>query len=245
MADLAGEAKWRAERRFFSGMAAVILLTVVAGFTRSYFLRPILGEPPAPALGLTPLIHVHGILFTGWVLLLYAQARLVAGRRIELHRKLGIVAAGVAILMLWTGVWVALHGVVRGVAPGGMEPRRFLALPLFALLMFGALLSAGLWQRHNPQAHKRLMLLATIALLPPAIARWVIVYLGLGPPVVIVIATAFILPIVVWDMKARHRLHPATLWGGLALVLSAPLRMMIAKTGAWLALADRMVNMVQ
>src|SRR5688572_32286247 len=31
------------------------------------------------------------------------RSRLVAGRRIELHRKLGIVAAGVAILMLWTG----------------------------------------------------------------------------------------------------------------------------------------------
>lgn len=63
----------RGERRFFSAMAAAIVVMALAGFARTYFLRPLLPVlEPAP-MALTPLIHLHGLLFTGWVLLLLAQ----------------------------------------------------------------------------------------------------------------------------------------------------------------------------
>jgi len=128
--------------------------------------------------------------FTGWVLLLLVQVRLVAAKRIARHRQLGVAGAAMAGLMVVVGTWTALHGVVRGVAPFGIDPRRFLIVPLFAILLFGVFVVAGVRVRRDPQSHKRWMLLATIAMLPPAIARWVLL-LGFGPPVVFAVATLF------------------------------------------------------
>lgn len=234
----------RAERRFFTGMAVAIVITAVAGFARTYFLRPVLPAPAVAPYGLTPLIHLHAVLFTGWVLLFLAQARLVAARRIDLHRKLGLAAAVVAVLMVGVGTLVAVQGALRGVAPFGMDPRRFMIVPLFAVVLFAVFAAAGLRARRDPQSHKRLMLLATIAILPPAIARWVLL-LGLGPPVVFAVATLFLVPLVVWDLKTRGRLHPVTLWGGLLLAVSGPLRLLIARTDGWVTVADGLVGLVR
>jgi len=72
----------RGERRFFSVMAPAIVVTALAGFARTYFLRPLLPMLAPASLALTPLIHLPGLLFTGWVLLLLVQVRLVAATRI-------------------------------------------------------------------------------------------------------------------------------------------------------------------
>jgi hypothetical protein len=42
-----------------------------------------------------------------------------------------------------------------------------------------------------------------------------------------------------------RRLHPATLWGGLLVVGSGPLRLAIALTDAWLAFANWTVALVK
>jgi hypothetical protein len=235
----------RTEQAFFSGMAALIAVTILLGFARTYYLRNLLATPSAPLPSLTPLIHVHGLLFTGWIVLLVAQTRLVAAGRVDAHRRLGIAGAAMAVLMIGVGTLTALQGVVRGVSAGGIEPRRFLAMPLFALVVFGLLLFAGVRARRDPPTHKRLVLLATIALLPPALARWVIFYLGLSPAVVLALSTLFVLPLVLWDWVTLRRLHPATLWGGLVVVASGPLRLAIAFTPAWLAFADWAVALVK
>ena len=88
------------------------------------------------------------------------------------------------------------------------------------------------------------MLLATIAILPPAIARWVLL-LGLGPSVVFAVATLLLVPIVAWDLKTRRRLHPVTLWGGLMLIVSGPLRLALAQTEGWLVASNWLVGLVK
>ncbi len=234
------------EHRFFGVLAAVVAGTVLLGFARSYYLRPVLAPPPVLAQReLTPMIHVHAALFTGWIVLLIAQVRLVAVRRVDLHRRLGVLGAALAALMMVSGTLTALHGVTRGVAPGGVDPRRFLVMPLFALLVFAALFVAALRARRTPPTHKRLMLLATFALLPPALARYLVFYLGFGPPVVLALSVLFVVPLVAWDLRTLGRLHPATLWGGLVVVGSIPLRLAIGATAGWLAFADWAVGLVR
>lgn len=236
-------ASQRAERNFFSGMAVAIIFIALAGFARTYFLRPVL-PPLTPALReLTPLIHLHGLLFTGWVMLLLVQVRLVAKGRIDLHRRLGMAGVVMAALLVLVGIFTALQAVVRGVAPDGMDPGRFLIVPLVAIGLFAIFIVAAIRARRDAQSHKRLMLLATIALLPPAIARWVLL-LGLGPQVVFAVATLLLLPLIIWDVKSRRRLHPVTLWGGLILVVSGPLRLLISKTDTWLTISNWMVRLV-
>ena len=236
-------ASQRAERNFFSGMAVAIIFIALAGFARTYFLRPVL-PPLTPALReLTPLIHLHGLLFTSWVMLLLVQVRLVAKGRIDLHRRLGMAGVVMAALLVLVGIFTALQAVVRGVAPDGMDPGRFLIVPLVAIGLCAIFIVAAIRARRDAQSHKRLMLLATIALLPPAIARWVLL-LGLGPQVVFAVATLLLLPLIIWDVKSRRRLHPVTLWGGLILVVSGPLRLLISKTDTWLTISNWMVRLV-
>jgi hypothetical protein len=136
-------------------MAATIVVTALAGFARTYFLRPLLPVlSPAP-LALTPLIHLHGLLFTGWVLLLLVQVRLVAAKRIARHRQLGMAGAAMAALMVVVGTLTALYGVVRGVTPFGIDPRRFMIVPLFGILLFAIFVVAGVRARRDAQSHKR------------------------------------------------------------------------------------------
>ncbi len=225
------------ERRFFSAMALGILLLALAGFARTYFLRPLLPQPTPALPALTPLIHLHGALFTAWVILFLVQVRLVAGRRVNLHRQLGVAGVALAATMIGVGTLTAVHGAIRGVAPFGVEPRRFLLVPLFAVALFALFAAAGIVRRRDPQSHKRFMLLATIALLPPAIARWVLL-LGLGPPVIFAIATLLLVPLVVWDLRTLRRLHPVTLWAGGLLVASGPLRLLLSQSDGWLRVAD-------
>jgi hypothetical protein len=233
-----------AERRFYGGMAVALLAVAILGFAPTYFLRPLLPVPsPAPP-ALTNLVHLHALLFTAWVVLVFIQTRLVAARRIDLHRRLGVIAAGVAIAMVAVGVLVALHAVPRGIAPFGMDPHRFLIVPLVAIMLFAVLVAAGIRaRRRDPQAHKRYLLLGTIALLPPAIARLALLF-GLGPPVVLAVATLFVLPLFVWDRKALGRIHPVTLWGGLLIAVSGPLRLLVARTDPWVAVSHWLVGLV-
>lgn len=231
----------RSERRFFTAMAAAILVVALAGFARTYFLRPVLAAPTPALPPLSPLIHLHGVLFTGWVLLFLVQVRLVASRRLGLHRRLGMAGAVLAAAMLVVGSLTAITAVGRNIAPFGMDPRRFLIVPLFAIALFALFIGAGVLARRDPQSHKRWMLLGTIAMLPPAIARWVLL-LGLGPPVVFMVATLLLVPLVVWDLRTRRRLHPVTLWGGLVLVVSGPLRLVLAHTDGWLAVSNWLVE---
>ena len=234
-----------AERRFYGGMAVALLAVAILGFAPTYFLRPLLPVPsPAPP-ALTNLVHLHAFLFTAWVVLLFIQTRFVAARRIDLHRRLGVIAAGVAIVMVVVGVLVALHAVLRGIAPFGIDPHRFLIVPLVAITLFAVFVVAGIRARQrDPQVHKRCMLLGTIALLPPAVARWALLF-GLGPPVVLGVATLFVVPLFVWDWKALGRIHPVTLWGGLTLAVSAPLRILVSRTDEWVALSHWLVNLVK
>jgi phosphatidylserine synthase len=97
--DLAGGRGMRAsavleernrDRRFFTGMAIAAALTVFVGFAPTYYVRGLSEAHP-----LSPLVHLHGIVSTAWILLFLSQTSLVAARRTDLHRRLGI--AGVVL----------------------------------------------------------------------------------------------------------------------------------------------------
>ena len=220
-------------RRFYVGMAIAVLITVFLGFSRTYFLKGYYGTPE-----LSLLLHIHGLVFTSWVLLFLAQTTLVATGRTDLHRKLGVGGAVLAALLLIVGTITAIMRV-KGGRPSpipGVSPLSFLAVPLFDMVVFAILIGVGLVQRHRPDTHKRLMTLATIALTSAPIARFAAVR-QVGPPAFFGLTDLFIVAMLVYDLATRRRVHPATIWGGLVIVASQPLRLMISGTPAWLAFA--------
>lgn len=225
------------EHRFFTGMAVAALLIALVGFAPSYYLRSFSAAPP-----LTTLVHLHGALATGWLLLFLTQTSLVAVGRTDLHRRLGPAAAVVGVVFLMVGYATAVTAARKGVVPpGGLTPAQFLAIPIGALLSFAVLAGLAIvWRRHR-ETHRRLMLLATIAMLVPAFARFRWLGSG-GPPVAIGGVCLLVITSMAWDRRAHGRIHPALLWGGGLLMLSLPARFALSQTDAWLAIARWLIR---
>jgi hypothetical protein len=223
----------RTDRFFFIGMALASALMLVLGFLPSYFHRG--AELPA----LTPLYQLHGALFTAWIALLVVQTALVAGHRTDLHRTLGVAGAVLAAVVFVFGVVVSVETLRRNGGPPGGDPRKFFAIPMGDILVFGALVGAAVVQRRRSESHKRLMLLATISLLTAAVGRF-LRQVGMGGAPTLFFGTdAFVLVLVLYDLALRGRVHPATLWGGALVVGFKPLLFyVLSGTPPWLALAD-------
>jgi hypothetical protein len=198
-----------ADRVFFGGMGFAMTLTVFIGFAPTYYLM----RPEAPPL--TPLLHGHAFFATTWMLLFMTQTGLIAAHRADLHRRLGIFGAIVAVVL-------TILLTMTSIANRGFTNR--LVFSAGAILMFVIYVAAGLLHRRHTDAHKRLMLLATISLLAPAISRLKLPFLphgSIGPNLA---ALLFLLPAFVYDFSTLRRIHPALLWGGLFMILMLPLR---------------------
>lgn len=219
---------------FYLAMAAFALLVVFVGFAPTYYLS---GQFDGPAL--TPLVQLHGLVFTTWMLLFGVQTTLVATHRTHVHRRLGIVGALVAFAMVVIGVVTAIASARRGHTPlPVVPPLAFLAVPIADMVVFGVLVSTAVAMRRRADFHARLMLLATITILGPAFARIRIdAVQDNNPASFMVLVTLTVVACAGWDAMRRARLHPVYLWGGLLVILSQPLRLAIARTDAWMAFA--------
>lgn len=231
------------DRKFYCGVALAMALTAFIGFAPSFYLRGMFHKPtPSGMTTLSAITVLHGILFTSWVLLFIVQATLVARHNVALHRKLGIVGALLAAAMIVAGSAIAIQMAQRGGAPPGVDALAFMTVPLGDIFMFAIFVGSALWMRRNKEAHKRLMVLAYISIIAAPIARLPGV-LPLGPFGFYGLAMIFLLAAVSYDLISRHRVHPAYLWGGLALVLSVPGRLMFSATPAWHAIAQVLVRL--
>jgi hypothetical protein len=113
-----------------------------------------------------------------------------------------------------------------------------MVIPLTSVLLFSTFVALGLAYRRRPAAHKRLMALAVIAMLPPALGRAIATLAGVNHPALFLGATIlFIAAIGIHDRRTLGRVHPVMLWGGLFLVVSFPARLAIGNTDLWLTFA--------
>lgn len=226
-----------AERRFFFFMGMVIVLTVFAGFAPSYYLR---GMVPAgaPLLPMTPLVHLHGLVFSAWVLLFMAQVSLVSVGRPDLHRKLGLAGFLMVVVLIVVGTLAALNGVARASGPPIVPPLSWLAVPLLDVPVFAGMIGAALYFRGTPQVHKRLMLSAMIGMLPPSLGRLPALQGMFGfAGTIIGGMLLFMAALAIWDIRSRGRVHKVTIIATVVLVGSWLFRLAIWQTEPWLAFA--------
>jgi hypothetical protein len=248
MANVAVASRVDVERRFFTSMVIAMALFVFVGFSPTYFLSPLVGEPPAgrEVPPITPLIHLHAAAGTAWMLFLIFQAYLIRGKQHQRHMANGMVGAGIALAVVIVGLIVAIDAGRGGRHPPGWTSTGFLLIPFASALLFGAYVAAALWFRRKPDYHKRLMLIATTAILVPAGARIATYFfkgiLPPGPPGGLLLTDLFIGALVTYDFKKQGRLHPATLWGGGLMLLSQPGRLWLSQTEAWNGFAARLIG---
>ena len=181
-------------------------------------------------------------------MLFVAQTALISARRPSWHRRLGLAGMGLAGVMLIVGTAVAIaaarHPPARGVAAGLPPPLVFLLIPLTDLAAFAVLAGSGLYNRRKPASHKRLMLLATIAILPAALGRMVfpggvldVLHLPVGPLTLTGLTAVFVGACAIYDRLSHGRVHSATIWGGAFLLAAQVLRLFVAGTAAWPTIA--------
>lgn len=230
----------RRERWFYVCMSIAVVITVFAGFAPTYYLRPRFTAAP-----LMPLLHLHGLVFSSWIVLFVVQTTLVAAHRTDIHRRLGILGGVIATFMILIGFITALIRASQGATPvPGVSPLSFLVVPLGDISVFAVLISAGFYYRRRPDVHKRLMLLATISILAAAIARLPFAIMQAGPPAFFGFTDIFILVCVLYDLITLRRIHRATALAGLLIILSQPLRLMLGGTHAWLSFAGWLTHWV-
>jgi hypothetical protein len=231
------------ERTFFVGMAGVFLLLVFLGFAPSYYLRGIV-RPYAPLVPPTPLVHLHALLFSSWVALFVVQTGLVAARRTDLHRRLGVLGVVLASAMILVGTLTALRQAARGSGPPSLPPLTWLAVPFFDILVFAVLVGAALALRRKPQSHKRLMFVTMVALMSPAIGRMPTPSFLNDYVVTFVLPDLGLLALAAWDLRASGRVHRVTVLAGGFLIMSQVVRVLIWSSAPWLAFARWAVALV-
>jgi len=221
----------RYERFFFSGMALLIFGSVFLGFAHSYYLAGIF-KAPLPNL----LIQIHGAVFSLWILFLLTQTSLVAIGRTDVHRRLGLLGFGLACLMVVLGVMAATDHLIRGSASGqaGVAARAFYTVTLSTMLSFSILIYLAFLQRYNSSAHKRLILIATIAICDAAFQRWPISHAHWGEQTAALVCTVpLLLLIAAYDYWSLGRVHRATIWASILVVGLQQIRDPIGRSPLW------------
>jgi hypothetical protein len=148
-----------------------------------------------------------------------------------------------AVALVVVGLITAIDALHRNVGPFGLDPRTwFLSVPLAGTVLFGLLVAVALARRRSPETHRRLMLLATITLLNPALGRLVGSYLDVGLfgflLLIFLLTDLFVIVAVAYDLRIRGHVHPALVRGGLTVVCLQPVIMALGTRSPFLAFAD-------
>lgn len=219
-----------ARGRFYAATAPVLAAMVVVGFWPSYF-----GPLTAGTYAGSWVFHVHGAVFMGWMGLFMLQAALVPAGQTRLHRRLGTIGIAYGVVLLAVGLAVSFYSPVMHMRNGTWDldaAAAFLLLPLGDMALFGGLFGAAVRYRRQPEIHKRLMLLATIAIVfagvfrrIPADRPWTFLAVWLAP-----LAAAM-----VYDWRTRGRVHRVYLIG-LGILVVAFTRVWAMNHEPWLTI---------
>jgi hypothetical protein len=221
----------RVERAFFATMAVLLCASVVLGFSRTYFLAGMVNAPLPNAL-----VHVHGAVFSLWMVLFLTQTALISARRVAWHRTLGIFAFCLTPVMIALGIITAIDGLRRGVSIGPLGSAPALSIALLGMVIFPILIWASWRARRRPDVHKRLIFLATLSLVEAGFGRFPWRSLGLTPAVGAQgMVVLFVLILVGYDLFSLRRVHRATMWAAPLTVAFSVLAVPIGMTPVWQA----------
>lgn len=200
-----------AEERFFFTMACAMSAIIVAGFAvnlamgRSTFAVP-------------PVYHVHAFIFFGWVALYMAQNWLIASDRADLHRRLGWLSVIWVPAMVVIGTALIVVSMRRTGGPFFFDQNEFLFSNPLLLLCFAGLVAAAVIMRRSTAWHRRFMFVGMAILTGPGFGRLLPMPLMIPHAWRIMMVVSMIFPVIgiVHDRIRHGRIHPAWIYGVVA-----------------------------
>jgi hypothetical protein len=204
------------DRNFFLALVLAIWLGIAMGFGGEIAEHIRSHAPAYPWI-----VHVHGVAFVGWLVLLTTQVLLIRFKRPQIHYRLGTGMMALAAFMVVIGPATAIYMQRLQFGTKDSDPA-FLAVQLTDIIAFASFVVAGFALRNTSSAHKRLMLLSTLYISDAGFARW------LGHPIGTMmggydgfwpfLAEGYLLPDILilslgaYDLATRKRLYPAYVW---------------------------------
>lgn len=235
------------ERWFFVWMALIALAICFVGFLPTYLIPVSSGTFTRPAL-----VHLHGLSMFAWLALFTSQSWLAATGRMISHRTfgmLGLALATIGLMLLITTVVVDVNGTEKLFPDFGPAARASQGGNVVRSIAFVCLVAAGVMSVRKTEIHKRLMLVANIIVVAPALGRIARVYF-LGNPdippippdirlpmaILVLLASEALIAALLWhDWRSRGRPHPVSLFGA-ALVFALNFARPVGELGAWQSL---------
>lgn len=229
---------------FHVAMALACLAIALIGFAPTYWRGLATGTFRGG-----PLVHLHALVFYGWMIFMVVQAVLVAQGRVDHHRAIGLAGISLATLLVISGMAVSITGGVRAEDAGyGREARAFMIVSWSAMIVFATLVWMAIANVSRPDRHRRLMLAATISMLGAPIARWFLVLfapetLNAGsvaapPPVMVSVPPAMLgnllfVAMLLHDQRTLGRFHPTTVRAAIAVTAVHLLIVPVSATSTW------------
>lgn len=232
------------DRNAFLGIALLGWLGIVMGFAGDmahHF------ATHAPAY--LPIVHVHAVAFVGWLVLFTVQILLIRARQFDLHKKLGLAMAILAVVMVVLGPLAEIMSQARKFGTPRSDPA-FLSISITVMIAFAGLVGAAILLRKDSSAHKRLMILATLHLTSAGYARWHGAWLGplVGRfdwgivPIIYFGSTMLMLCLGAYDLVTRRRLHPAYMIGMVWILLNIGASYWLYRSPEWLAFTKHLIG---
>jgi hypothetical protein len=223
------------DRWIYVFMASWFIAIVLTGFIPDSLMKIAqvnAGQrPPFPFI-----LHVHAVLMGAFLLVLWAQAALVATGRQASHQRLGIAGVVIAVALVVAGfllvptiyrqVWDGMQAAPPEVRPqieqGLLFFDNIILVQIRVGILFTLLVGIAVYSRwHDSGLHKRLMYLAVAITLPAAFDRitWAPTTLPGSPLSMDLYVLLAVAPMFAWDVVRTRSVHRAyVLW----LALNAP-----------------------
>ena len=235
-------AKRARERVFFGGMTLLMIGTILLGFRATYF--PL---GPKPEATHSPVIEVHGAVYTVFLVLLLVQVAFVAARRGKWHMALGLWVYGLSALMVPLGVFAAADEMRRELVSGveflpGVDTLTFSTISVLGIAVFGVMMGWSYVVRRKPDAHKRLALYAVISMMNAGIDRWPWQAWGVNQAWATWVFVGYVLLPVGYDLVSLRRVHRVAMVAVPLILLVDRYKFVVGHTATWHALAKAMVK---
>jgi hypothetical protein len=229
-------------RYFFVVMASIVAVIIFAGFAPSFYLRAAF----QPGRNLSILLQIKGAVFSAWIALFLVQPILITrGSRI-LHRRLGWLAAAIAVAMVGLVAGATIEEMQR--VPPAPPPPVALALNTFDTVVFAILVGSAIYLRKRTEWHKRLLLSATLILLGAPILRLLILLEGDVSHELLVIdmvlVDLFFLICFAFDLHTRRRIHPAYVCALALLLVDQFITLSVMAWPPWVSFASAIQRFV-
>ena len=219
------------QNTFYFKMGMLLVVLVIAGFGSIMF-----KEDRSP-FDLPFLFHIHAAVYISWFLLFILQTKLISNHNYNLHKKLGYSSIALVIGMLVTSFLMSATSYSRGTSPiPDTTIQQFMSLPLLDLVGLIVFYTLGVFNRSKAILHKHCMLICSIAIMDPALARFT---LSLGvPPLAVLFHIGLIALVMTYDKRNAGTINVIT-WLGLAfVVLRSVFFFTVAGTESWASLMD-------